>query len=152
MKTRKNIKLKDEDFHIKWPKGIFRDPLTKLIYGCGSTKEVKSETIDILEEIAIDYIHGILDYSSNHSYDNKLSYEDILISFRRDPYKFARSKELIELKTIFRRSSKSSEKIQEEKTDDAKVKLKTQKRRCVKEKFTKVRYQNKKKSLKKITS
>jgi len=53
------------------------------MYGCGNTKDLIPESLDILEEIAINYIHGLLYYSLNHFNNNKLTHKEILITLRK---------------------------------------------------------------------
>ena len=54
-----------------------------LMYGCGKENLPLTETADLLEEIALEFIQGLLHNTTKHLVTNRISCDDILITLRK---------------------------------------------------------------------
>jgi len=66
-----------------------------MMYGFGDVKEPRDESVQVLQEIALEYIDGMSLLASSISTDTTLKAEDIVFAIRKDQKKFGRAVELL---------------------------------------------------------
>lgn len=96
------------DSSLKRKRGIFSKELRLMMYGFGDDPDPLPETVELVEDIVIEYItdmiHKAQDLSSRHQ---KLTIEDIMFLIRKDPRKFARVKDLLAMNEELKRARKA---------------------------------------------
>ncbi|KAJ2847398.1 hypothetical protein IWW36_003874 [Coemansia brasiliensis] len=75
---------------------LFSRELPTLMYGFGDTSPPLSESVDVLEDILIDYINNVCIQAAKVSgRRSKVTVDDFKFVLRKDPKKLARVEELI---------------------------------------------------------
>eukprot|EP00027_Filamoeba_sp_ATCC50430_P011599 CAMPEP_0168545332 /NCGR_PEP_ID=MMETSP0413-20121227/2905_1 /TAXON_ID=136452 /ORGANISM="Filamoeba nolandi, Strain NC-AS-23-1" /LENGTH=175 /DNA_ID=CAMNT_0008575429 /DNA_START=29 /DNA_END=553 /DNA_ORIENTATION=+ len=80
----------------KRKRGMFATELKHMMYGFGDTKNPLPESVDLLEDIVVEYITEMTQKSMQMgSKRGKLQTEDLIFLIRKDRKKYARAKELL---------------------------------------------------------
>ncbi|BDA43119.1 Transcription initiation factor TFIID subunit 13 [Coccomyxa sp. Obi] len=81
-------------------RGLFSKDLKLMMYGYGDAENPFSTTVDLLEDIVVDYVtimaHTAMERATGR--DGKMQPEDVLFLVRKDPRKLARAQELLRMK------------------------------------------------------
>ncbi|KAK9915270.1 hypothetical protein WJX75_006911 [Coccomyxa subellipsoidea] len=90
-------------------RGLFNKDLKVMMYGYGDAEIPFSESVDLLEEMVVDYVttmaHTAMDHATGR--DGKMQPEDVLYLVRKDPQKFARATELLRLNEEIKQARKN---------------------------------------------
>eukprot|EP00897_Mesotaenium_endlicherianum_P006862 jgi/Mesen1/6203/ME000320S05397 len=97
-----------EEATLKRKRGIFSKELRLMMYGFGDDPDPLPETVELVEDIVVDYVTDIIHKSQEvASRRGKMTTEDILFLIRKDPRKFARVKELLAMNEELKRARKA---------------------------------------------
>uniref|UniRef100_A0A1I7ZAK8 Transcription initiation factor TFIID subunit 13 n=2 Tax=Steinernema glaseri TaxID=37863 RepID=A0A1I7ZAK8_9BILA len=102
----------EEDLKKKGPdekKFVFRRELRSMLYGYGDEKVPYDKTLELLEQIVIDYIRMLCQSALNVGKTGKISLEDIHYLIRRDAKRFGRVKELLSMSEELKKARKAFE-------------------------------------------
>jgi len=86
-------------------RGIFAKDLRVMQYGYGDDESPLQETVDLMEDILLQYISSVVSRAAATASDTlkpRLDERDVLFVVRKDPAKFARVKELLLLQQVIR--------------------------------------------------
>uniref|UniRef100_A0A914LDT8 RNA helicase n=1 Tax=Meloidogyne incognita TaxID=6306 RepID=A0A914LDT8_MELIC len=100
----------DDESKKKTPeerKFIFRRELRAMLYGFGDEKQPAENTLEVLEQIVMDYIREVCRKALEVGKPNRINLEDIHYLIRRDQKKFGRVKELLSLSEELKRARKA---------------------------------------------
>eukprot|EP00793_Prasinoderma_coloniale_P007124 PRCOL_00006976-RA len=85
-----------EEFALKKKRGIFTEDLRRIMYGYGDDADPLKETVDVVEEICIEYILEMTQKAAEiGAEEGKVHVNDLLALVRRHPRKYARATELL---------------------------------------------------------
>ncbi|KHN76302.1 Transcription initiation factor TFIID subunit 13 [Toxocara canis] len=87
-------------------KFLFRRELRTMIYGFGDDKVPYDRTLELLENIVVDYIGELCQRALHVGKPGKLSLEDIHYLIRRDAKKFGRVKDLLSMSEELKKARK----------------------------------------------
>ncbi|MFH4979010.1 hypothetical protein AB6A40_005719 [Gnathostoma spinigerum] len=90
-------------------KFLFRKELRTMIYGFGDDKVPYDKTLELLEQIVLDYIREMCTKALNVGKPGKLALEDIHYLIRRDARKFGRVKDLLSMSEELKKARKQFE-------------------------------------------
>mmetsp|Transcript_22774 Transcript_22774/g.54520 ORF Transcript_22774/g.54520 Transcript_22774/m.54520 type:complete len:144 (+) Transcript_22774:164-595(+) len=77
-------------------RGWFTKDLRVMMYGFGDSEHPLQRTVDLVEDILIEYITEFVHTAMDHaSKTGKVQKEDLLFQIRKDPRKFNRAMELL---------------------------------------------------------
>ncbi|KAK0397747.1 hypothetical protein QR680_002249 [Steinernema hermaphroditum] len=102
----------EEDLKKRGPdekKFLFRRELRSMLYGYGDEKVPYDKTLELLEQIVVDYIRMLCQCALNVGKPGKISLEDIHYIIRRDPKRFGRVKELLSMSEELKKARKAFE-------------------------------------------
>ncbi|CAK0780214.1 hypothetical protein CVIRNUC_004972 [Coccomyxa viridis] len=94
-------------------RGLFSKDLPTMMYGYGDTRNHYQATVDLVEDITIEYATALTQSAMDRTSTGKagkLQAEDVLFVVRKDPKKFARGMQLLQLNEEI----KSAKKVFEE--------------------------------------
>lgn len=95
---------------FKRKRGMFGKELRIMMYGFGDDPDPLPETVDLVEDIVVEYIADMVHKSQAVALRRgKLSIEDILFCVRKDPRKFTRVRELLAMSEELKRARKQFE-------------------------------------------
>ncbi|KAJ1637096.1 transcription initiation factor IID, 18kD subunit-domain-containing protein [Pavlovales sp. CCMP2436] len=81
-----------------------------MVYGFGGDESPDPQTVDVLEDLMIDFVAGIVQRASAAATKpGKLRAQDLLYTIRKDPQQWGRAKELLLLKKEIEEAKKNSE-------------------------------------------
>merc|ERR1719453_657278 len=89
------------DNNKKIPRGVFRNAIISIMFACGGDHEPFQGTIDLIEELALNFIEKLLQKSLKLTNSSALGWKSVLVVLQKDAYSFARAKELIGLREFF---------------------------------------------------
>ncbi|GBG80878.1 hypothetical protein CBR_g31434 [Chara braunii] len=106
---------------LKRKRGLFNKDLRLMMYGFGDDPDPIPETVELVEDILINYITDMVHKSAEvASRRGKLQTDDLVFLIRKDVRKFARVKELLHMHKELKRARKAFE-VDEEKFKDEAV-------------------------------
>uniref|UniRef100_A0A914WK15 Transcription initiation factor TFIID subunit 13 n=1 Tax=Plectus sambesii TaxID=2011161 RepID=A0A914WK15_9BILA len=88
-------------------KGCFRRELRSMVYGFGDDKVPYAETIEILDEIVVEYVRLIIMRAMDVGKSGKVTLEDIHYLIRRDVKKYGRVKDLLSMSEELKKARKA---------------------------------------------
>ncbi|CAG8451046.1 6858_t:CDS:2 [Ambispora leptoticha] len=92
----------------KEKKGLFAKDLSQLMYGFGDVPNPAPDTVNVLEEMVIDYITDMCIKASQVAGSrNKVRVEDFKFILRNDPKKLARVEELLYMSEDIKKARQS---------------------------------------------
>ncbi|CAI7777786.1 unnamed protein product, partial [Closterium sp. NIES-53] len=88
--------------------GIFLRELRLMMYGFGDDPEPLPETVELVEEMVIEYITDLVHRAQEvAARRGRLTTEDVLFLIRKDPRKFARARELLAMNVELKEARKA---------------------------------------------
>lgn len=106
-------------------KGLFQKDLRIMMYGFGDSVNPLDETVDLVEDIVLEYMKESTLKAAAVSADSlkpKVDERDFLFSVRKEPAKFGRVKELLMMQQVIKDARSSFEKdpaLQEAEAEEA---------------------------------
>ncbi|TFK76412.1 transcription initiation factor IID, 18 kDa subunit, partial [Pluteus cervinus] len=87
-------------------RGVFSKDLKSLMYGFGDDRNPANDTVNVMEEILIEYISDVCQSAGTSSRKSRLSIEDLRRSLSRpaDAKKLARMEELLFMQEDIKRA------------------------------------------------
>ncbi|XP_060072017.1 cilia and flagella-associated protein 47-like [Ylistrum balloti] len=82
-----------------------------MMYGFGDDRNPYTESVDILEDLVIDYITEMTKKAMEVGRPGRISVEDIIFLIRKDPKKYSRVKELLMMSEELRKARKAFDEI-----------------------------------------
>ncbi|MEQ2274939.1 Transcription initiation factor TFIID subunit 13 [Xenotaenia resolanae] len=88
-------------------KRLFSKELRCMMYGFGDDQNPYTESVDILEDLVIDFITEMTHKAMSIGRQGRVQVEDIVFLIRKDPRKFARVKDLLTMNEELKRARKA---------------------------------------------
>jgi len=88
-------------------KHYFYKELRCMMYGFGDDKVPYTETVELLEEVVVEFVRNFIIRSIEIGKTGKLQLEDVWYLIRRDPKKYAKVKDLLTMNEELRRARKA---------------------------------------------
>ncbi|XP_060072025.1 transcription initiation factor TFIID subunit 13-like [Ylistrum balloti] len=101
----------EEDAPLERRNKIFSKELRCMMYGFGDDRNPYTESVDILEDLVIDYITEMTKKAMEVGRPGRISVEDIIFLIRKDPKKYSRVKELLMMSEELRKARKAFDEI-----------------------------------------
>lgn len=92
-------RVKERDF--------FSKELRCMMYGFGDDQNPYTESVDILEDLVIEFITEMTHKAMSIGRQGRVQVEDIVFLIRKDPRKFARVKDLLTMNEELKRARKA---------------------------------------------
>ena len=92
------LRKRAEEFALKKRRGLFTEDLRRIMYGYGDDADPLKETVNIVEDIVIEYISEMTQKAmeqGGEGHKGKVHVNDLLSLVRRHPRKYARATELL---------------------------------------------------------
>lgn len=81
------------------------------MYGFGDDLNPYTETVDMIEDLVLQFVADIASKALNFASTEKICVEDLLFILRKDRRKYCRLKELLEMNHELRRARKAFDEI-----------------------------------------
>jgi len=101
----------DEDIPLERRKKIFSKELRCMMYGFGDDQNPYTESVDLLEDLVVDYISEMTKKAMEIGKSGRIIVEDIIYLIRKDPKKYSRVKELLLMSEVLRNARKAFDEI-----------------------------------------
>ncbi|XP_052240734.1 transcription initiation factor TFIID subunit 13-like isoform X1 [Dreissena polymorpha] len=103
----------EEDVHIETKrKKIFsKESVRCMMYGFGDDQNPYTESVDLIEDLVIEYITEMTKKAIEVGRPGRISVEDIIFLIRKDPKKYSRVKELLTMSEELRKARKAFDEI-----------------------------------------
>ncbi|XP_078416091.1 transcription initiation factor TFIID subunit 13 isoform X1 [Cetorhinus maximus] len=88
-------------------KRLFSKELRCMMYGFGDDQNPYTESVDILEDLVIEFITEMTHKAMSIGRPGRVQVEDIVFLIRKDPRKFARVKDLLTMNEELKRARKA---------------------------------------------
>ncbi|XP_059780295.1 transcription initiation factor TFIID subunit 13-like [Balaenoptera ricei] len=88
-------------------KRLFSKELWCMMYGFGDDQNPYTESVDILEDLVIEFITEMTHKAMSIGRQGRVQVEDIVFLIRKDPKKFARVKDLLTMNEELKRARKA---------------------------------------------
>ncbi|KAK2098138.1 Transcription initiation factor TFIID subunit 13 [Saguinus oedipus] len=88
-------------------KRLFSKELRCMMYGFGDDQNPSTESVDILEDLVIEFITEMTHKAMSVGRQSRVQDEDIVFLIRKDPRKFARVKDLLIMNEELKRARKT---------------------------------------------
>lgn len=88
-------------------KRLFSKELRCMMYGFGDDQNPYTESVDILEDLVIEFITEMTHKAMSIGRHGRVQVEDIVFLIRKDPRKFARVKDLLTMNEELKRARKA---------------------------------------------
>ena len=88
-------------------KRLFTKELRCMLYGFGDDQVPYTETVELLDDLLIQYITDMTVKAMNVGKKGRVHVEDIVYLIRRDPKKYARVKELLTMNEELKKARKA---------------------------------------------
>lgn len=82
-----------------------------MMYGFGDDRNPYTESVDILEDLVIEYLSEMTKKSMEVGRPGRINVEDIIFLIRKDPKKYSRVKELLTMNEELRKARKAFDEI-----------------------------------------
>jgi transcription initiation factor TFIID subunit 13 len=92
-------------------KRIFSKELRCMMYGFGDDQNPYTESVDMLEDLVIQFISEIAHKAMEIGRQGRVSVEDVMHLVRRDPRKFARVKDLLSMNEELKKARKAFDEV-----------------------------------------
>ena len=86
---------------------LFSKELRCMMYGFGDDQNPYTESVDILEDLVIEFITEMTHKAMSVGRQGQVQVEDIVFLIRKDPRKFARVKDLLTMNEELKRARKA---------------------------------------------
>ncbi|XP_005107015.1 transcription initiation factor TFIID subunit 13 [Aplysia californica] len=101
----------EEDIPLEKRKKIFSKELRCMMYGFGDDQNPYTESVDLLEDLVIEYITQMTRKAMEIGKSGRIIVEDIIFLIRKDPKKYSRVKELLLMSEELRKARKAFDEI-----------------------------------------
>ncbi|KAK7478915.1 hypothetical protein BaRGS_00029896 [Batillaria attramentaria] len=101
----------EEDTPLEKRKKMFSKELRCMMYGFGDDQNPYTESVDLLEDLVIEYITEMTKKAMEVGRPGRISVEDIIFLIRKDPKKYSRVKELLLMSEELRKARKAFDEI-----------------------------------------
>ncbi|XP_052088669.1 transcription initiation factor TFIID subunit 13-like [Mytilus californianus] len=101
----------EEDTPLEKRKKIFSKELRCMMYGFGDDRNPYTESVDILEDLVIEFLTEMTKKAMEVGRTGRISVEDIIFLIRKDPKKYSRVKELLTMNEELRKARKAFDEI-----------------------------------------
>lgn len=88
-------------------KRLFSKELRCMMYGFGDDQNPYTESVDILEDLVIEFITEMTHKAMSIGRQGRVQVEDIVFLIRKDPRKFARVKDLLTMNEELKKARKA---------------------------------------------
>ncbi|XP_060592025.1 transcription initiation factor TFIID subunit 13-like [Ruditapes philippinarum] len=95
----------------KRTKKIFSKELRCMMYGFGDDQNPYTESVDLIEDLVIEYITEMTKRALEVGRPGRISVEDIIFLIRKDPKKYSRVRELLTMSEELRKARKAFDEI-----------------------------------------
>lgn len=92
-------------------KRLFSKELRCMMFGFGDDKNPYTETVDLLEDLVIEYIAETTHRAMEIGRTGRVQVEDIIFLVRKDPRKYARVKDLLTMNEELKKARKAFDEI-----------------------------------------
>ncbi|KAF7281712.1 TATA-box binding protein associated factor 13 [Rhynchophorus ferrugineus] len=92
-------------------KRLFSKELRCMMYGFGDDQNPYTESVDIIEDIVIEFITEMTQKAMEIGRTGRVQVEDIVFLVRKDPRKYARVKDLLTMNEELKRARKAFDEI-----------------------------------------
>ncbi|XP_033269303.1 transcription initiation factor TFIID subunit 13-like [Orcinus orca] len=92
-------------------KRLFCKELQCMMYGFGDDQNPYTESVDILEDLVIEFITEMTHKAMSIGRQGRVQVEDIVFLIRKDPRKFARVKDLLTMNEELKRARKAFDEL-----------------------------------------
>ena len=92
-------------------KRIFSKELRCMMYGFGDDQNPYTESVDLLEDLVIQFIHEIALRAMDIGRPGRVSVEDVMHLVQRDPRKYARVKDLLIMNEELKKARKAFDEV-----------------------------------------
>uniref|UniRef100_A0A8D0KR24 Transcription initiation factor TFIID subunit 13 n=1 Tax=Strix occidentalis caurina TaxID=311401 RepID=A0A8D0KR24_STROC len=86
---------------------VFLSAVRCMMYGFGDDQNPYTESVDILEDLVIEFITEMTHKAMSIGRQGRVQVEDIVFLIRKDPRKFARVKDLLTMNEELKRARKA---------------------------------------------
>jgi len=90
---------------------MFSKELRCMMYGFGDDQNPYTETVDMLEDLVIQFISEIAHKAMEIGRPQRVSVEDVMHLVRRDPRKYARVKDLLIMNEELKKARKAFDEV-----------------------------------------
>jgi len=101
----------EEDAPLEKRKKMFTKELRCMMYGFGDDQNPYSESVDLLEDLVIEFISEMTKKAMDVGRPGRISVEDIIYVIRKDAKKFSRVKELLLMSEALRKARKAFDEV-----------------------------------------
>lgn len=101
----------EEDAPLEKRKKMFTKELRCMMYGFGDDQNPYSESVDLLEDLVIEYISEMSRMAMDVGRPGRISVEDMIFLIRKDPKKYSRVKELLLMNEELRKARKAFDEV-----------------------------------------
>ncbi|GFN89853.1 transcription initiation factor tfiid subunit 13 [Plakobranchus ocellatus] len=101
----------EEDTPLEKRKKIFSKELRCMMYGFGDDQNPYTESVDLVEDLVIDYISEMTKKAMEIGKSGRIIVEDLIFLIRKDPKKYSRVKELLLMNEELRKARKAFDEI-----------------------------------------
>ncbi|XP_003743164.1 transcription initiation factor TFIID subunit 13 [Galendromus occidentalis] len=99
------------DTQVTQRKRLFSKELCAMMYGFGDDKQPYMETVDLLEELVIEFITDLCHRAMEIGRPGRVQVEDIIFLVRKDPRKYARVKDLLTMNEELKKARKAFDEV-----------------------------------------
>ncbi|GAB6032673.1 Transcription initiation factor TFIID subunit 13 [Chamberlinius hualienensis] len=92
-------------------KRLFSKELRCMMYGFGDDQNPYTESVDVLEDLVIEYITEMTHKAMEVGRPGRVQVEDVVFLVRKDPRKFARVKDLLTMNEELKKARKAFDEV-----------------------------------------
>ncbi|XP_074642603.1 transcription initiation factor TFIID subunit 13-like isoform X1 [Tubulanus polymorphus] len=101
----------EDDTPLEKRKKIFSKELRCMMYGFGDDQNPYTETVDVLEDLVIEYISEMTKKAMDVGRPGRIQVEDIIFLIRKDAKKYSRVRELLMMNEELRKARKAFDEV-----------------------------------------
>jgi transcription initiation factor TFIID subunit 13 len=101
----------EEDAPLEKRKKMFSKELRCMMYGFGDDQNPYSESVDLLEDVVVEYITEMSKMAMDIGRPGRISVEDVIFLIRKDAKKYSRVKELLMMNEELRKARKAFDEV-----------------------------------------
>lgn len=106
-----SVTLNNSSVDVEKRKRLFSKELRCMMYGFGDDLNPYTESVDMIEDLVLQFITDIAQKALNFGSNDKISVDDLLFILRKDTKKYCRLKELLEMNHQLRRARKAFDEV-----------------------------------------
>jgi len=105
------VEIEEEGVSDDRRKRLFSKELRCMMYGFGDDQNPYTESVDILEDLVIQFINDIAHNARDVGRNGKITVEDVIFIVKNDQRKFARVKDLLSMNEELKKARKAFDEI-----------------------------------------